>query len=67
VRAHLPAELTAALDGYPAFAAAFAGLTPGRRRGWVIHFSRAKQAATRASRIAKAKPRILRGKGMHDR
>lgn len=63
----VPAELTAALDGDPAFAEAFAGLTPGRRRGWIIHFAGAKQPATRASRIAKAKPRILAGKGMHDR
>lgn len=63
----VPPELAAALDEDPAFAAAFAGLTPGRRRGWTIHFSGAKQPATRASRIAKAKPRILSGKGMHDR
>lgn len=63
----VPAELTAALGEDPAFAAAFAGLTPGRRRGWIIHFAGAKQPATRTSRIAKAKPRILRGKGMHDR
>jgi uncharacterized protein YdeI (YjbR/CyaY-like superfamily) len=33
----------------------------------MIHFSGARQSATRASRIAKAKPRILAGKGMHDR
>jgi uncharacterized protein YdeI (YjbR/CyaY-like superfamily) len=63
----VPAELAAALDGDPAFAAAFAALTPGRRRGWLIHFSGGKQPATRTSRIEKAKPRILDGKGMHDR
>jgi uncharacterized protein YdeI (YjbR/CyaY-like superfamily) len=63
----VPEELTAAFADDPAFAAAFEGLTPGRRRGWMIHFSGAKQSATRASRIAKAKPRILAGKGMHDR
>jgi uncharacterized protein YdeI (YjbR/CyaY-like superfamily) len=63
----VPEELTAAFADDPAFAAAFEGLTPGRRRGWMIHFSGAKQPATRASRIAKARPRILAGKGMHDR
>jgi uncharacterized protein YdeI (YjbR/CyaY-like superfamily) len=63
----IPDELTAAFADDPAFAAAFEALTPGRRRGWTLHFSGARQAATRASRIAKAKPRIIAGKGMHDR
>ncbi len=63
----VPAELQARLDEDPAFRAAFEALTPGRRRGWVLHFSGAKQSATRASRIEKAAPRILAGKGMHDR
>lgn len=65
--APVPEELTAALRADPALAAAFAELTPGRQRGWIIHFSGAKQSATRTSRIQKAAPRILRGKGMHDR
>lgn len=63
----LPGELTAALDGDPALRAAWEGLTPGRRRGWLVHISGAKQSATRESRIEKAAPRILAGKGMHDR
>jgi uncharacterized protein YdeI (YjbR/CyaY-like superfamily) len=63
----VPAELQARFDEDPAFRAAFEALTPGRRRGWILHFSGAKQAATRASRIEKAAPRILDGKGMHDR
>jgi uncharacterized protein YdeI (YjbR/CyaY-like superfamily) len=63
----VPAELQARLDDDPAFRAAFEALTPGRRRGWILHFSGAKQSATRASRIEKAAPRILAGKGMHDR
>ena len=63
----VPAELQARFDEDPAFRAAFEALTPGRRRGWILHFSGAKQPATRASRIDKAKPRILAGKGMHDR
>ena len=62
-----PDELVDRLDGDPDFRTAFEGLTPGRRRGWVLHFSGAKQSATRAARIDKAAPRILAGKGMHDR
>jgi uncharacterized protein YdeI (YjbR/CyaY-like superfamily) len=62
-----PPELADRLDGDPEFSTAFEALTPGRRRGWVLHFSGAKQPATRASRIDKAAPKILAGKGMHDR
>ena len=62
-----PAELLDRLDGDPDFRAAFEALTPGRRRGWVLHFSGAKQSATRTSRIDKAAPKILAGKGMQDR
>ena len=42
-------------------------LTPGRRRGYVLHFAGAKQATTRLDRIEKHRARILVGKGMHDR
>ncbi|MCC0031420.1 MAG: YdeI/OmpD-associated family protein, partial [Brucellaceae bacterium] len=62
-----PAELVDRLDGDPDFRAAFEALTPGRQRGYVLHFSQPKQSATRVSRIDKAAPRILAGKGMHDR
>lgn len=62
-----PEELVARLDGDDAFRQAFEGLTPGRRRGWVLHFAGAKQSATRRGRIDKAAPLILKGKGMHDR
>lgn len=62
-----PEELADRLDSDPDFRTAFEALTPGRQRGWVLHFSGAKQSATRASRIEKAAPRILAGKGMHDR
>ena len=63
----LPDELVAKLDADAALKAAFEALTPGRRRGWALHFSQPKQSATRVSRIEKAMPRILDGKGMHDR
>jgi len=63
----LPAELTDALDADPRFAEAWRALTPGRRRGWVLHFAGAKQMATRAARVAKAADKIFEGKGMQDR
>jgi uncharacterized protein YdeI (YjbR/CyaY-like superfamily) len=63
----LPEELVTALDADSDFAEAFQALTPGRQRGWCLHFAGAKQSATRASRVEKAKPLILAGKGMHDR
>lgn len=62
-----PAELVDRLARDPALAAAFDDLTPGRRRGYVLHFSQAKQPATRAARIDKHAARILQGKGMQDR
>lgn len=63
----MPEELSARMEGDPDFAAAFRGLTPGRRRGWILHFSQPKQGKTRTARIDRAAPRILAGKGMHDR
>lgn len=62
-----PAELQQKLDENPAFKAAFEALTPGRRRAYNLHFSQARQSATRASRIEKCLPDILRGKGLNDR
>ena len=46
---------------------AFRALTPGRRRGYVLHFTAAKQSKTRTARIEKCIPAILAGKGIHDR
>ncbi len=62
-----PEELMAALEADPDLRLAFEALTPGRRRGYVLHFSQPKQSATRQARIAKNRDRILAGKGMHDR
>ena len=47
-------------------AAAFAALTPGRRRAYLLHFGGARQSATRARRIAACVPAILAGKGLQD-
>lgn len=62
-----PDELTAALDGDPELAEAFEALTPGRRRGYALHFAQPRQSATRLSRIEKARQRIFEGRGLHDR
>lgn len=61
-----PAELTERLAADPALRAAFAALTPGRQRGWLLQFGSAKQARTRLARIDKAAPKILQGKGPND-
>lgn len=45
---------------------AFEALTPGRQRAYLLYFSSAKQAKTRASRIEKYIPQILSGKGLDD-
>lgn len=63
----VPEELTAALDADPEMAEAFAALTPGRQKSWAIQVGSAKQAATRASRAEKAKPKIMAGKGALER
>ena len=45
---------------------AFAALTPGRQRGYLLHFAAAKQAKTREARIEKCTPIILQGKRLND-
>jgi uncharacterized protein YdeI (YjbR/CyaY-like superfamily) len=59
--------LQARLDTDPAFAAAFNALTPSCRREYNMHFTEAKQLATREARLAKYADRILAGKRMRDR
>ena len=63
----VPDELQAMFDEDPAFREAFQALTPGRQRGYLLHFSGAKQAKTRTSRIEKCMPQIFEGIGLHDR
>lgn len=62
----LPEELTRILKTNSELAKAFNALTPGRQRGYVLHFAGAKQSTTRVARIEKCIPKILAGKGMHD-
>jgi uncharacterized protein YdeI (YjbR/CyaY-like superfamily) len=61
-----PDELAALMDADPAFRDAFERLTPGRRRGYLLHFNGAKRSATRAARIERVQDRIMEGFGLHD-
>ena len=61
-----PPELEAAFDDDPALREAWDALTPGRRRGWLLHFTGAKQSKTVVARIEKAAPKIRAGKGMQE-
>ncbi len=62
----MPEELKQILDNNPHFKTAFESLTPGRQRGYILHFSQPKQSKTRVARIEKLIPQILQGKGIHD-
>jgi uncharacterized protein YdeI (YjbR/CyaY-like superfamily) len=62
----MPAEFKRRLDKMPALKEAFKSLTPGRQRGYLLHFSSAKRAETRESRIEKCLPLIMKGKGLDD-
>jgi len=62
----IPEELQKQLDEIPVLNTAFSALTPGRQRAYLLYFSAAKQAKTRASRVEKCIPRILDGKGLDD-
>jgi uncharacterized protein YdeI (YjbR/CyaY-like superfamily) len=48
------------------FEKAFKNLSGGRQRGYLLHFSQAKQSATRRSRIEKNSERIMQGYGLND-
>ena len=63
----LPDELVEALDMDPELAEAFAALTPGRQRSYVINLAGAKAVATKVARIAKFRGHILAGKGALER
>ena len=62
----VPEEFQKRLDGDPKLAEAFRSLTPGRQKGYLLHFAGAKQSATRAARVEKHAPRILQGLGLDD-
>lgn len=62
----IPEAFQKTLDAMPDLKAAFEALTPGRQRAYLLHFAAPKQAKTRESRIEKAIPMILAGKGLND-
>jgi uncharacterized protein YdeI (YjbR/CyaY-like superfamily) len=62
----VPHELLMRFDEDPRFREAFEQLTPGRQRGYLLHFSDAKRPETRLARIDRFAPRIFEGLGMHD-
>lgn len=62
----MPEEFDKKLRQQPKLKLAFAALTPGRQRAYLLHFAGAKQSQTRISRIEKYLPQILQGKGLND-
>ena len=62
----IPEEFQSRLDESPDLRAAFEALTPGRQRGYILHFSGAKQSKTRQARVEKYISQILEGKGIDD-
>lgn len=62
----IPEELQAKFDEIPPLKTAFAALTPGRQRAYILHFAQPKQPKTRVARIEKYLQQILDGKGLND-
>jgi uncharacterized protein YdeI (YjbR/CyaY-like superfamily) len=63
---NIPQEFQNKLNEIPALKTAFYALTPGRQRGYMLHFSAPKQSKTRESRVEKCMQPILKGKGLND-
>ena len=62
----VPEEFQTKLAENPELKKAFEALTPGRQRGYLLHFSAPKQSKTRVSRIEKCMDQIFDGKGLND-
>jgi uncharacterized protein YdeI (YjbR/CyaY-like superfamily) len=62
----VPEEFQNRLAEVPGLKTAFAALTPGRQRAYLLHFSAPKQSKTRESRVEKCLQQILKGKGLND-
>jgi uncharacterized protein YdeI (YjbR/CyaY-like superfamily) len=62
----MPDEFRTKLQSSPGLKKAFAALTPGRQRGYLLYFASAKQAKTREARVEKYIPKILDGFGLED-
>ena len=63
----IPEELAERFQQDSALKIAFHNLSPGRRRSYLLHFTSAKQASTRMTRIEKCIPSILAGKGFQEK
>ena len=62
----IPEEFHYFLDRDEELKTAFEGLTPGRQKGYLLHFSEPKQSKTKTARVEKWMDQIKRGKGMND-
>ena len=62
----IPKELELTFHENIKFKKAFKNLTPGRQKGYLLHFNKPKQSKTRKSRIEKNIQRILDGYGLND-
>lgn len=62
----VPEEFLRKMKEMPDLKYAFYALTPGRQRGYILHFSQPKQAKTRETRIENCVVQILSGKGLNE-
>src|SRR5688572_24222099 len=63
---NMPEEFKKILEKNAKLKTAFKALTPGRQRGYLLHFSSAKLQKTLESRIEKSIPAILKGRGINE-
>ena len=62
----VPEELLQKFTENPDFETAFKKLTPGRQKGYLLHFTKPKQSKTKLSLIEKNMARIIDGYGLND-
>lgn len=63
----VPSQLETAFHDDPTFAESFARLSQAKRNEYLEHIHSAKQEKTKLSRIAKMRPLVLQGQGLHDK
>ncbi len=63
----IPDELQEALNSDQHLKTEFNKLSPGKQKEYAEHIASAKQEKTRVSRMEKARPLILDGKGLYDK
>ena len=62
----IPEELQQKMNENKNLKKAFEALTPGRQRGYILHFMQPKQSKTRMARVEKNISKILKGEGLQD-